>query len=382
MTLKIPLVSLARIVALTVLVSACATAAPDDGPDVTPGEQPQPASVEADFWMITDTAERQIKDSGRRVMDPAINAYVRRVVCAIAGPYCGDIRVYIIRVPDFNASMMPNGAMQVWTGLLLRVDNEAQLAAVIGHEIGHYMQRHTLERLRDVKSRSAFGMFLGMFGLVGLVGQMATLAGAFGFSRDQERQADQIGLALMRQAGYDTHEAPKVWDNLRLELAAVHGGDPSLRNPLFASHPGSAERGEKLRELSAGDEAGYVGEAEHRRALLGLQAQMLEDELKRGQTGETLALLGRLIERQPERADLLYSRGEARRLRAADGDLDQALADFQRAIAVGSEPPEVYRSLGYLLRSRDDAEHAREAFGRYVEKAPAAPDVALIKSFL
>ncbi|MDP1315037.1 tetratricopeptide repeat protein, partial [Klebsiella pneumoniae] len=94
-----------------------------------------------------------------------------------------------------------------------------------------------------------------------------------------------------------------------------------------------------------------------------------EDELKRGQTGETLALLGRLIERQPERADLLYSRGEARRLRAADGDLDQALADFQRAIAVGSEPPEVYRSLGYLLRSRDDAEHAREAFGRYVEKS-------------
>ncbi|MFX6760144.1 hypothetical protein ABTH30_24905, partial [Acinetobacter baumannii] len=76
------------------------------------------------------------------------------------------------------------------------------------------------------------------------------------------------------------------------------------------------------------DEAGYVGEAEHRRAVLGLPAQMLDDELKRGQTGATLALLGRLSERQPERADQRYSRGEARRLRAADGDLDQALADF------------------------------------------------------
>ncbi|RTL24069.1 MAG: hypothetical protein EKK52_02455 [Burkholderiales bacterium] len=345
-------------------------------------ERPDVATDEGGLWAMMDREETRLRRSPFLVRDAALQKYLQDMACKLAGSHCPDVRVYPVRTPFFNASMAPNGMMQVWTGLLLRVDNEAQLAAVIGHEIGHYMQRHTLERLRDVKSRSAFGMFLGMFGLVGLVGQMATLAGAFGFSRDQERQADQIGLALMRQAGYDTHEAPKVWDNLRLELAAVHGGDPSLRNPLFASHPGSAERGEKLRELSAGDEAGYVGEAEHRRALLGLQAQMLEDELKRGQTGETLALLGRLIERQPERADLLYSRGEARRLRAADGDLDQALADFQRAIAVGSEPAEVYRSLGYLLRSRDDAEHAREAFGRYVEKAPAAPDVALIKSFL
>lgn len=322
-------------------------------------ERPDVATDEGGLWAMMDREETRLRRSPFLVRDAALQKYLQDMACKLAGGHCPDVRVYPVRTPFFNASMAPNGMMQVWTGLLLRVDNEAQLAAVIGHEIGHYMQRHTLERLRDVKSRSAFGMFLGMFGLVGLV-----------------------GLALMRQAGYDTHEAPKVWDNLRLELAAVHGGDPSLRNPLFASHPGSAERGEKLRELSAGDEAGYVGEEEHRRALLGLQAQMLEDELKRGQTGETLALLGRLIERQPKRADLLYNRGEARRLRAADGDLDLAQADFQRAIALGSEPAEVHRSLGYLLRSRDDTEHAREAFGRYVEKAPDAPDVALIKSFL
>ena len=69
-------------------------------------------------------------------------------------------QVHLVRTPLFNASMAPNGMMQVWTGLLLRVDDEAQLAAVLGHEFGHYLARHSTERLRDAKSRSAFGAFL------------------------------------------------------------------------------------------------------------------------------------------------------------------------------------------------------------------------------
>lgn len=345
-------------------------------------ERPDIGTDEGGLWAMMDREEKRLRRSPFLVRDAGLQKYLQDMTCKLAGGHCPDVRVYPVRTPFFNASMAPNGMVQIWTGLLLRVDNEAQLAAVVGHEIGHYLQRHTLERLRDVKSRAAFGMFMGMFGLVGLVGQMAALAGAFGFSRDQERQADQIGLALMREAGYDTREASKVWDNLRLELVAVHGGDPGQRNPLFASHPGSAERSNTLRDLAAGDSGGYLGLEEHRSALAGLQAQMLDDELKRGQSGETLALLGRLIEVQPARADLLYARGEARRLRAGDEDLSEARADFERAILLGNEPPEVHRALGYLYRSRNEAELARQSFARYVEKAPAAPDVAMIKSLL
>jgi len=345
-------------------------------------ERPDVATDEGGLWALMDREETRLRRSPFLVRDAGLQKYLQDMVCRLAASHCPDVRVYAVRTPFFNASMAPNGMMQVWTGLLLRVDNEAQLAAVIGHEIGHYMQRHTLERLRDVKSRSAFGMFLGMFGIIGLVGQMVSIAGAFGFSRDQERQADQIGLALMRQAGYDTREAAKVWDNLRLELAAAHGGDPGQRSPLFASHPASAERSVTLRELSAADGDGYLGEAEMRGAIASLRTVMLEDELKRGQPGETLALLNRLILRDPARADLFYARGEARRLRATGDDLELARADLEAAIALGSEPAEVYRSLGYLHSSRDEGERAREAFGRYVEKAPSAPDVAMIKSLL
>jgi Zn-dependent protease with chaperone function len=342
--------------------------------------KPDLASDEGGLWAMMDREETRLRRSPFMLRDAPLRDYLQDIACKLGGDHCADVRVYPVRTPFFNASMAPNGMMQIWSGLLLRVDNEAQLAAVIGHEIGHYMQRHTLDRLRDAKARSAFGMFMGMFGLVGLIGQMAALAGAFGFSRDQEREADQIGLQLMRQAGYDTREASKVWEQLRAETVAAH--DSARSNPMFATHPPSDERSATLARLAAADGDGFLGSTELSSRLASLQSMMLEDELRRGQYGETLVLLDRLIARAPQRSDLFYFRGEARRQRAKDDDVDQALQDFQRALDLGQEPPQLHRSLGYLHQGRDRVEAAKQAFGRYIELAPQAADAALIKSFL
>lgn len=342
--------------------------------------KPELGSDEGGLWAMMDREETRLRRSPFMLRDAPLRDYLQDIVAKLAGEHAADIRVYPVRTPFFNASMAPNGMMQVWSGLLLRVENEAQLAAVLGHEVGHYLQRHSLERLRDVKARSAFGMFMSMFGVVGLVGQMASLAGAFGFSRDQEREADSIGLNLMRQAGYDTREAAKVWENLRAEAAAAH--DPVKSSPMFATHPPSEERQQRLTRLAEADSAGFLGAKEFDGRLAGLQQLMLEDELKRGQHGETLVLLDRLVQRAPQRSDLRYFRGETRRLRAQGSDLDEAMQDFEHARQLGAEPVELHRALGYLHRSREQHELAREAFARYVERAPQAADAALIKSFL
>ena len=187
--------------------------------------KPDLASDEGGLWAIMDREETRLRRSPFRMRDEALNKYLQDVVCRLAGDHCPDVRVYAVRTPFFNASMAPNGMMQVWSGLLLRMDNEAQLAAVLGHEIGHFLQRHSVERLRDMEARTAFGQFIGMFGVVGLVGQLATLAGAMAYSRDHEREADRIGLTLMRRAGYDPREAGKVWGNLLDELRATPDND-------------------------------------------------------------------------------------------------------------------------------------------------------------
>ena len=162
-------------------------------------KRPDVASDEGGLWAMMDREETRVRRSPFRMRDEGLQEYLQALACKLGGEHCADIRVYPVRTPYFNASMAPNGMMVVWSGLLLRVENEAQLCAVLAHEVGHFLQRHTLARLRDAKSRSAFGSFFLAFGLGGAVAAMATVASSFGFSREQEREADSIGLALMEK---------------------------------------------------------------------------------------------------------------------------------------------------------------------------------------
>ncbi len=342
--------------------------------------RPDLGSDEGGWWALMDREETKVRRSPFLMKDQELLDFLRQVANKLAGSHAPDLRVYPVRTPFFNASMAPNGMLQIWSGLLLRVENEAQLAAVLGHEIGHYLQRHTLQRMRNLKDKAAASAFIGLFGLAGALGQLALAASVQSFSRDHEREADLIGLQLMHEAGYDIREAWKIWDYVGQEMAASHGGASSERS-LFASHPPSAERSDKLRLLAMGCEGGVVGQDAFERRLAPHRFSLLEDELKRGQYDMSLVLLDKLLARSPQSADLYYFRAEARRLRATEQDRELALQDLQTAIQLGSEPAQVHRSLGYLLKPQDSAK-AGTAFATYLERAPDAPDAALIKTYI
>ncbi len=344
--------------------------------------RPDIATDEGGLWALMDREETRLRRSPFSLQDRSLRDYVQDIACRLAGEHCPDIRVHLVRNPLFNASMAPNGMMQVWTGLILRAENEAQLAAVIGHEIGHYLGRHSLERLRDIKSRSAFGQFLGLFGIIGAIGQIAVIAGALAYSRDQEREADEVGLALMRKAGYEPAEASKVWDNLLTELKARPDGDPATTNPLFATHPSPEERRDTLVKLALLNPGGATHEEAWLQKTRPFRKEWLQDELKRGQRDESFALFTRMIARFPAHAEVRYARGEMHRLRGAEGDLDAALADFGAAVSIGDEPPETHRGLGMIQRLRKDAQAAKSSFERYLQLAPNAADSAMIKTYL
>lgn len=328
-----------------------------------------------------DREEARLRRSPFALRDERFSRYVQDIACRIAGSHCPDIRVHLIQTPNFNANIAPNGMMQVWTGLLLRCDNEAQLAAVIGHEIGHYLQRHTIERLRDTKARTAFTRFLGLFGAVGTIGAAGVIASAMAYSRDQEREADNISITLMLEAGYDAAQAAQIWGNLLLELQARQDGAAGNTNPLFATHPSVEERKTTLAQLAAASSGGATREAAWIEQTMTLRRSWLADEIRRGQHEESLALFTRMHNRQPQ-ADVLWARGEVYRLRGKDKDADAALADYQAAIALSAEPPEVHRGAGLIYRMRQQEEAARDSFRRYLELAPTAPDATMIKSYM
>ncbi|TAN81098.1 MAG: hypothetical protein EPN14_04970 [Gallionella sp.] len=351
-------------------------------------QRPAPGTDEGGLWAMLDREEAKLRRSLFLIRDKPLNDYLTRIACRLAGGHCPDIRIYAVRTPLFNASMAPNGMLQIWSGLLLRMANEAQLAAVIGHEIGHYLSRHTLDRLRDAKSRTAFGQFLGIaLSAAGAGGsaplaQLALAAGMFAYGREQEREADRIGLELMSRAGYEPMEASRVWEQLLAEINSEKdwSGEAADKSVLFASHPPTKERQEDLvarAKMLPARPAAYH-EADYAGILATYRWGWLEDELKRRKSGETLALLQIMLQRSPQDSELRFFLGEAYRLRATEGDLRRSMDEYQAAADRPDTPAELYRSMGMIQRQQGDYQAAKISFQRYLAAKPEAVDAAMI----
>lgn len=375
---------------LALLLAGCAFEAPRLAPARAVPQQP----AEEGLWEISRKFEEAVAMSGRKVDDPALETYLQDVSCRVAGAYCTGIRVYPVAAPDFNASMSPNGFMQVWTGLLLRVENEAQLAAVLGHEVMHYAERHSLERLETTRRTAnlllavQFGLFAG--GHTGFssgpvrvsLGDVTNLvAGGYlaAYSREHEEEADREGLRLMKAAGYAPDAAARVWQNLVAEQEAC---DLPLPAALLASHPPSKERMAYLGQLAAGDPGGDDGEQRFLAATLAYRGQWLRAELRLRHFCRVRVVAERLLERGANPGELHYYLGEVYRLRNEPGDLDLAIGAYEKALATAGAPPETHRELGLALRRANRDNEARGAFGAYLARVPGADDAAMVRAYL
>ena len=349
-----------------------------------PGYRPTLATDEGGLWAQMERAEADLKRSRFLIHDPQVKAYVSDIACRLSRDFCPDLRVYVVHTPYFNAMMAPNGMMQIWTGLLLRVQNEAQLAAVIGHEMGHYLRRHSLQRWRDARGKSDAAAIFAFAGLPGAIAQFGLLASIFSFSRDQEREADAIGLDLMAKAGYKPLEAPRVWEQL---IAEQDKADKARsRDIFFASHPAPEERVGNLRAQALGRDGPLFEDGlqrvRHWQQLKGIRSLLLADELKLRQFGQSEVLFDLLIREQGEDSELYFYKGEIHRIRNADGDTAKAYEAYGRAIDLGTAPPETFRSLGLTqMRERDHAA-AEQSFRRYLELLPEASDRDIINSYM
>lgn len=355
---------------------------------VVPGYKPPSGGDEQGLWQQMDRVEQELKTSPFVIRDAKLNGYLRDIPCRLAKDYCDDLRIYVVRTPQFNASMAPNGMMEVWTGLLLRCTDEAQLAAILGHEMGHYLRRHTLQGYRDAREKSSFGAFLGLglaaagVGYAGGLANLALLASMFAFTREQEREADQIGLELMAKAGYAPLAASEVWQQLIAEAKA--GSADQSENLMFATHPAPEDRLATLRtEAEAlGGAKGERDAARYRAMLAGVRGEIVGDELALRQFGRSEVVFDRLLAQSPDDGLLWYAKGEIYRLRGESGDPARALEAYHKALAAPGAPLETYRSIVMVELKQGHKDRARAALDAYLKLKPDAPDAAGLRMLL
>lgn len=369
--------------ALAALLLGCAQV---PSGDLHPGERPGLETTEAGLWMQMDKMEERLKTSGRVVEDAALDAYLRDIVCRLEPAHCPHIRIYVVDVPYFNANMAPNGMMQVWTGLLVRTENEAQLAFVLGHEMAHYVRRHSLQRWIDLQNKANAAVMFSVLssaagaGYVGYMAEVAAIASVLAFSRDQEREADELGTARAVEAGYDPREAVRIWQALEAEKSA---SEKEERWIFFATHPGLHERIENLKassaRLAADRDQLIVGRDPFADTVAVYQDEWLGDELTRGEFAESEVLFGRLLKTGRQRGLVHFYLGELYRKRSDEDDVDRAVEAYRSALLEPDAPVRTHRSLGQsLIRTGRDAE-ARAALETYLVMSPGAPDRQIIE---
>jgi Zn-dependent protease with chaperone function len=341
----------------------------------------QPLGVdEQGLWAEMEEAERELKASKLRVRDEALEAYLRKVLCRVApAGQCEAARIYVMRDPNFNASMAPNGMMLVNTGLLLRVRSEAELAAILGHEFAHFEHRHSLALLKKARSATGWAAFLGAAGAGPLA--FAMVGTFFSFSQDQEREADLEGLKGMRAAGYRSRSAAEIWSNLRAEMDATAAArkvrSRKDKRGMFETHPATAERLAYLKASAASDPQGDAAADAYRAAIAPFWPMLIDDQVKLNDFGGGEYLLAGLAQ-GGWTGPLLFARGELYRARGSAGDFEKAAGFYREAIGCADAPEAAWRGLGLALARAGDAAGAKAAIDDYLKRKPDAPDRAML----
>ena len=186
---------------------------------------------------------------GKLNADPALTARIHRITDRLI-PVTATFRpdalnwkweVNTLTTPEMNAYCMPGGKIMVYSGLVDGLQlNDAEIATVLGHEMSHALREHTRERVSKTYEEQVALAGLAVLtgadpGTMQLADQVASVTFDLPHDRQQEAEADVMGLELMARAGYDPHEAISLWKKM---MAAEKSEPPQF----LSTHPASASR--------------------------------------------------------------------------------------------------------------------------------------------
>lgn len=369
-------------------------------PLVTRGYVPQDLD-ERGMWDQCGQLEDFFENSNLRIKDPALNAYLLDIMQRLLPDQADTIRVFPMWSADFNASMFPNGMMIVNSGFLARVRNEAQLAAVLGHEAGHYLRRHSLQNWRNRRTTSAVMAFVAVGGAAasGYTGtnwydvanaiNNGLLLATFRYSRDLESEADAYGLKLITESGYSPQAASHMWKQLieerKASAAARKKKYKDGATSAFSTHPPNEDRMGSLAAAAMMIERSKPADVvfDDRRdawrvASAAIRPTLIEEQVKLNDPGASLYLIQSLASDGWD-STLRFYEGEVYRLRNEAGDAERASAAYAAAVELPEALPEAYRGHGYAQWKRGQREEGRQALQRYLELRPQALDAEMVR---
>ncbi len=328
------------------------------------------------------------------IQDPAVNSYVSGLGQRLHRSSHRPGMPYSYRVLNanyVNAYTFPGGAMGVTRGILTELDNEAELAALLGHEIAHVNARHAAQRQgQTLLAQAALaGLNIaaqdsGWGALAGLGGQLGASALLASYSRDNEREADALGQEYMVRAGYPATGMTA----LHQLLVDQEKQAPGLLQTMFSSHPMSTERRETARQLAATRYAASNRANPGRERFMDSTASLRRikptiDACKNGETAMSRKDY-RTAQTQFQTALQRTPRDYAANVRMAQclqaqGRENQAMQYAETAQKIYPQEAQAHKIGGVLALSQRNPAAAFAAFERFDRMLPGDPGITFLK---
>ena len=325
-------------------------------------------------WHEADGADEAIERSGQVYGNPRLTAYVQGVMDRLYPEFRGKIKVHLYDTTDLNAFAMFNGSVYVNLGILARIENEAQLAALLGHEATHFTEKHNfLQRVSSINAAA--------FGSTGIpFSTLAASSSISGFSRDLERQADAQGYSRMVKAGYDPHEAYKVFQHLADEVKALNIKAPYF----FSSHPQLSERIDEFKRLAAAHKgAGRVDAEAYNNLVMPIRLEVLRKDIGQDNYKSVILVMedGKKNRYYPPAGQFYLAEAYLRRDEKTDPA--KALEAYKTAERLAPKFVPTYMRLGMHYMKTGNKPVAPRSFEQYLALAPKdATDRGSVKQSL
>ena len=375
------------ILTILCLASACATPPPISIDEALTAEKEEKL-----LWRRAQEEQQVINDSGWLYRDPELETYLNQVAAKLKAFTDSPDMLFDIKIindPNLNAFAFPNGVIYVHTGVLARMENEAQLAALLAHEMTHCTHRHSLRVLKSIKDQAGYMAAVQKTiekvviarDLARFLGVNGSIAAVSGYTREFEAEADRGGLDLMAKAGYDPRQALNLFEHLQQEIE-IEG----IKEPFFlGTHPSVQQRMENVSQWLATDYSGNIGLINSEIFRSRLDKLVLDNarlDLRIGRFYAAQRSVQKYLFRNQDDAGAYYLLGEIFRQQGQQDDMKKVIKLYERAIALDPSFPAPHKAMGLMHYKEGERRLAQKFFETCLLLSPNAPDKAYIQGYL
>jgi predicted Zn-dependent protease len=345
------------------------------------------------LWQKSEQEQLIFENNGLIYPDQELEDYLNQVAARLKPQSVPEglvIRVKVIKNAYLNAFAYPNGIIYIHTGLLARMDNEDQLAAVLAHELIHCTQRHALRAFRRYREQPAIltavqHALLKTRGLQeidrnpGVTGAMAAISG---YVRELETEADLLGIELMTAAGYNPKEAFFLFGHMITEIEWEGLEEPTF----FGSHPKVQQRVDNLQNLPDPVYLNIRPPIERRETYYAKLGQLFLDnaslDIRLGRFQAAIRGIEKFLQIKPDDSRAFFLLGEIYRQQGQAIDTHMALKNYNRAIALDPGYAAPHKGIGLIHYKNGHHALAKKFFESCLQLSPNAPDKAYIQGYL